>query len=54
MLFLVVVVFVLKKRMGGGTQHPLYFHGWIDLGWLSDPHPAACSLPLLSRTGGGK
>jgi len=24
---------------------------WVGLGWLSDPHPAALSLPLLDRTG---
>jgi len=51
MLFLVVVAFVLKKMRGGGTQHTLYFHRWIDLGWLPDPYPAALSGPLLNRTG---
>ena len=25
---------------------------WVDLGWLPGAHPAAVSLPLLSRTGG--
>jgi len=25
---------------------------WVDLGWLLGAHPAALSLPLLSRTRG--
>jgi len=26
---------------------------WLDLGWWPDAHPAAHSITLLHRTGGG-